>query len=157
MTIKLIVVGKTRSPFISEGFQLYTKRLRHYVNFDLITCREIKPGGKSNPEQLKTAEGQLLLKQIQHPQQTLLLDARGATYDSLAFARLLQNKMNQGLTSLEFVVGGAYGFSQAVLEHVPNRLSFSAMTMSHELIRLVFIEQLYRAMTINRNEPYHHE
>ena len=157
MKIRLICIGKTTSSHILEGLTLYLKRLKHYISFEIIYIADIKKGNKLPLEKRKHEEGQLILKQLVNPATACLLDDKGKQYSSINFAEFLQQKINAGLATLDFIIGGAYGFSNDLYKQVNQKISFSKMTLSHELIRLVFCEQLYRAMTIQRNEPYHHE
>ena len=157
MKIRLICVGKTESSHINQGLALYQKRLKHYIPFEILALPDIRSGNKLPIEKLKIAEGKLLLTHITNPANTILLDDKGKLMTSHDFSDMLQKKMNCGLGVLDFVIGGAYGFSEEIYQQINSRLSFSRMTFSHELIRLIFSEQLYRAMTILSNVPYHHE
>ena len=156
MKIVLLVVGKTDVSYWSEAFEAYRERLIHYILFDI----EVIPAAKNSknlPEtQLKEQEGKSILKALQPGDYAVLLDEKGKEYTSVQFASWLEKKMLTVSKRLVFVVGGAYGFSGEVYKAVPEKLSVSQMTFSHQMIRPVFAEQLYRAMTILRNEPYHH-
>lgn len=155
MTIRLIVVGKTDVPYLQTGIDEYIGRLRHYCDFSLVVVPALKGMGKASPEEVKEREGQLILKQVEKADSVVLLDERGREYDSVGFSEYLQKQMNAGVRSLAFVVGGAYGFSPAVYAVATGMLSLSQMTFNHQMVRLFFLEQLYRAHTILRHEKYH--
>jgi 23S rRNA (pseudouridine1915-N3)-methyltransferase len=157
VTIKLIVVGKTDNQAILSLIEEYSKRLNFYIKFELEIIPDLK-NTKSLSEVLqKEKEGELILKNIVASDDLILLDERGKSYSSVEFSDFLQKKMNAGLKQLIFVIGGPYGFSDAVYARANGKLSISKMTFSHQMIRPFFIEQLYRGFTILRNEPYHHE
>lgn len=157
MTIKLIVVGKTDHQAILTLIEEYSKRLNFYLKFELEIIPDLK-NTKSLSEVLqKEKEGELILKNVIPSDDLILLDERGKSYTSVDFSDFLQKKMNSGLKQLIFVIGGPYGFSEQVYSRANGKLSISKMTFSHQMIRPFFIEQLYRAMTILRNEPYHHQ
>lgn len=155
MKITLLSVGKTDNNYLSEGIKIYYDRLQHYVKFEVCEIQPPKQFKKLNAEQLKEAEGKLLLKYFQEADSVVLLDEKGKRFTSVEFARWLQKTMNQGTRNLMFVIGGPYGFSNEVYEAAHSKLTLSDMTFSHQMIRLFFTEQLYRAFTIIRNEPYH--
>lgn len=155
MKISLITVGKTENNYLIEGIKGYNDRLKHYIKFEIIEIQSPKNLKKLNPEQLKEAEGKLLLNYFEGADMIVLLDEKGNTFNSETFAAWLQKQMNAGLRHLIFVVGGAYGFSSEVYQAANSKLSLSSMTFSHQMVRLFFVEQLYRAFTILRNEPYH--
>lgn len=157
MNIKLIAVGKTDNPALQQLISTYEKRLSYYINFDLQLLPDIKNSKSLSEEQQKIKEGELILSYIEPSHHLILLDERGKEYTSIAFADELQKKMNTGIKQLTFVIGGPYGFSQAVYQRANSKLSLSKLTFSHQMIRLFFVEQLYRAFTILRNEPYHHQ
>ena len=157
MNIKLIPVGKTDNPALQQLISTYEKRLSYYINFDLQLLPDIKNSKSLSEEQQKIKEGELILSYIEPSHHLILLDERGKEYTSIAFADELQKKMNSGIKQLTFVIGGPYGFSQAVYQRANSKLSLSKLTFSHQMIRLFFVEQLYRAFTILRNEPYHHQ
>lgn len=157
MNIKLIAVGKTDNPALQQLISTYEKRLSYYINFDLQLLPDIKNSKSLSEEQQKIKEGELILSYIEPSHHLILLDERGKEYTSIAFADELQKKMNTGIKQLTFVIGGPYGFSQAVYQRSNSKLSLSKLTFSHQMIRLFFVEQLYRAFTILRNEPYHHQ
>lgn len=157
MNIKLIAVGKTDNPALQQLISTYEKRLSYYINFDLQLLPDIKNSKSLSEEQQKIKEGELILSYIEPSHHLILLDERGKEYTSIAFADELQKKMNTGIKQLTFVIGGPYGFSQAIYQRANSKLSLSKLTFSHQMIRLFFVEQLYRAFTILRNEPYHHQ
>lgn len=157
MNIKLIAVGKTDNPALQQLISTYEKRLSYYINFELQLLPDIKNSKSLSEEQQKIKEGELILSYIEPSHHLILLDERGKEYTSIAFADELQKKMNSGIKQLTFVIGGPYGFSQAVYQRANSKLSLSKLTFSHQMIRLFFVEQLYRAFTILRNEPYHHQ
>ena len=157
MNIKLIAVGKTDNPALQQLISTYEKRLSYYINFELQLLADIKNSKSLSEEQQKIKEGELILSYVEPSHHLILLDERGKEYTSIAFADELQKKMNTGIKQLTFVIGGPYGFSQAVYQRSNSKLSLSKLTFSHQMIRLFFVEQLYRAFTILRNEPYHHQ
>lgn len=157
MNIKLIAVGKTDNPALQQLISTYEKRLSYYINFELQLLPDIKNSKSLSEEQQKIKEGELILSYVDPSHHLILLDERGKEYTSIAFADELQKKMNTGIKQLTFVIGGPYGFSQAVYQRANSKLSLSKLTFSHQMIRLFFVEQLYRAFTILRNEPYHHQ
>ena len=157
MQIKLLAVGKTDHPAIQQLADEYIKRLGFYIRFDFEPIPDLK-NTKSFSESLqKEKEGELILKKLQPSDELILLDENGKNYSSVDFADFIQKKMNSGLKQLVFVIGGPYGFSDAVYRRANGKLSLSKMTFSHQMVRVFFIEQLYRAFTILRNEPYHHQ
>lgn len=157
MNIKLIAVGKTDNPALQQLISTYEKRLSYYINFELQLLPDIKNSKSLSEEQQKIKEGELILSYVEPSHHLILLDERGKEYTSIAFADELQKKINTGIKQLTFVIGGPYGFSQAVYQRSNSKLSLSKLTFSHQMIRLFFVEQLYRAFTILRNEPYHHQ
>jgi len=157
MKITLLTVGKTSTPYIQEGIDLYLTRLRHYIQFEIQTLPDLKSTRSLSVEQQKEREGEAILVALTQADYVALLDERGTEMTSREWAAFLQKRMASGAGSVVFVVGGPYGFSQAVYDRANSLVSFSKMTFSHEMIRLFFTEQLYRAMTILRNEPYHHD
>lgn len=157
MNIKLIAVGKTDNLALQQLISTYEKRLSYYINFELQLLPDIKNSKSLSEEQQKIKEGELILSYVEPSHHLILLDERGKEYTSIAFADELQKKMNTGIKQLTFVIGGPYGFSQAVYQRANSKLSLSKLTFSHQMIRLFFVEQLYRAFTILRNEPYHHQ
>ena len=157
MNIKLICISKTDVSYLKEGLDVYRKRLRHYINFELIEIPELKNTKNLSPKELKEKEAELLLKHIEKSDEVVLLDEKGKTFRSMEFAEYLQKKMNSNAKTLAFIIGGAYGFSTAFTEQYKEKLSLSPMTFSHQMIRLLFVEQVYRAFTILKGEPYHNE
>ena len=156
MKITLLVVGKTTSAQIESLIQEYQKRLTHYVPFALQVIPELKNTKALTPDQQKQAEGELILRAVAQNADLVLLDEHGKEYRSIEFADYIQKKMSSG-RDVVFVVGGPYGFSEAVYQRANGKISLSKMTFSHQIVRLFFVEQIYRAMTILRGEPYHHE
>lgn len=157
MKIVFTVIGKTSEPFLREGAQLFAGRLKHYISFEYAELPDVKGGGKLSPQALKEAEADVFLKFFQPGDTIVLLDEKGKEYHSRGFATQLQKWMNAGPKRLVFVVGGAFGFSDRIHAAAQSKLSMSKMTTSHQLIRVVFLEQLYRGMTILNNEPYHND
>lgn len=157
MKIVLLVIGKTDAGYFIEAINEYNKRLSHYISFEIQTIPDIKNTKKLTTEQQKEKEGELILKNIQNEDQVILLDERGKEYSSVQFASYLEKKMHLVSKRLIFIIGGPYGFSKGVYERANEKLTLSRMTFSHQMVRLIFVEQLYRAMTILNNEPYHHE
>lgn len=157
MNIKLLVVGKTLKGFINDGVEEYTKRLKHYTNFSIEVIADVKNSASLSSQQLKKQEALLIEKHINPEDCVIILDEHGKQYKSIEFANMLQQKMNTSIKSLVFVVGGAYGFAEDIKTKYNNKISLSTMTFSHQMVRLFFVEQLYRALTILNNEPYHNE
>lgn len=155
MNIKLIVVSKTDVPYIQEGVDEYIGRIKHYCDFEWVVIPALKNVGRMSPDEVKSREGELILKQLEKADQVALLDEHGREYTSVGFSEYLQKQMNAGVHTLAFVVGGAYGFSPAVYAAAAGRISLSQMTFNHQMVRLFFLEQLYRAHTILRHEKYH--
>ncbi len=156
MTIKLIVIGKTDNNELQSLIDNYTKRLGHYVKFNLEVIPDLKKVKHLSETQQKEKEGNLILDKVTNSDTLILLDENGKQFDSVAFSSYLQKHMNSGIKQLVFVIGGPYGFSEAIYKRANGKLSLSKMTFSHQMVRLFFIEQLYRGFTILRNEPYHH-
>lgn len=156
MKTLLIVVGKTTDKHFQAGIADYMERIGHYMPFDIVVIPELKNTKSLSEEQQKSAEGELIMKQLQASDTVVLLDEHGREYRSVEFARWLQQKQNT-VRRLVFVIGGPYGFSPVVYQRANEQLSLSKMTFSHQMIRLVFTEQVYRACTIIKGEPYHHE
>ncbi len=157
MDILLITVGKTTTGYIQTGIDEYCKRLKRYVPFSIKSLPDIKNSRKLTESQQKIEEGKLILGEVSVSDYVVLLDERGEMLTSRGFSDYLQKGMLGGKKRMVFVVGGPYGFSQEVYDRANSKLSFSKMTFSHEMIRLFFTEQVYRAMTILRGEPYHHD
>ena len=156
MKTLLILVGKTTDRHFQAGIADYTERIGHYMPFELVTIPELKNTKSLSEDQQKTAEGEQILKLIQPSDTVVLLDEHGRELRSIEFARWLEQKRNTA-RRLIFIIGGPYGFSPAVYARTNEQLSLSKMTFSHQMIRLVFTEQVYRACTIIKGEPYHHE
>ncbi|MGB5417746.1 23S rRNA (pseudouridine(1915)-N(3))-methyltransferase RlmH [Algibacter sp.] len=157
MTIKLISIGKTDNKQLKALIEDYIKRLGYYINFNLEIIPDIKNSKNLSETQQKQKEGALILNKVSTSDALILLDENGKQYDSVAFSIYLQKHMNSGIKQLVFVIGGPYGFSEDVYKQANGKLSLSKMTFSHQMIRLFFIEQLYRGFTILKNEPYHHQ
>lgn len=157
MTIRLILVGKTQSGFVADGFALYRERLGHYCKFSLTEIPELRQVSALSRDQIKEKEGELILKNIKGGDDVILLDERGESYTSVAWAQFLERRAAHSSRDLVFVIGGSYGFSESVYKRAGSMLSLSKMTFSHQLVRVIFLEQLYRAFTIIKGEPYHHE
>ena len=157
MNIKLIAIGKTDNKNLQSLIDEYQKRLSFYIKFDLDIIPDIKNIKNLSESQQKDKEGEMILAKITPTDQLILLDEKGITYSSIDFSEELQKKMNSGLKTLVFVIGGPYGFSDKVYDKAQGKISLSLMTFSHQMVRLFFIEQLYRGFTILKNEPYHHQ
>ncbi|MCK5782576.1 MAG: 23S rRNA (pseudouridine(1915)-N(3))-methyltransferase RlmH [Flavobacteriales bacterium] len=157
MKIKLLVVGKTDDKRIQSLIDDYTNRLKHYIPFELEIIPDIKNVKKLSMEQQKTKEGELILSKASPADRLILLDEKGKEFSSMNFSKYIQKHMNSGVKQVIFVVGGPYGFSKDVYSKSQGKISLSQMTFSHQMIRLFFTEQIYRAFTILKNEPYHHE
>lgn len=157
MKICLLVIGKTDAAYIKAGIEEYEKRLRKYVSYEMKVLPDVK-NTKSMSEALqKEKEGMMILEQLQPADLVILLDEKGKEYSSSAFSGFLAQKMLNGVKRLFFVIGGPYGFSEAVYQRANDLFSLSKLTFSHQMVRMIFAEQLYRAMTIMKGEPYHHE
>jgi len=150
-------MGKTDIPYLKEGISDYSGRIKRAVGFEFIEIPELKNAGSFSPEQIREKEAGLLLQRIPESAFTVLLDEKGRSFRSVEFAAWLQQRFNQGFKDLVFVVGGAYGFHESIRKRASIQISLSAMTFSHQLVRIVFLEQLYRGLSILRNEPYHNE
>jgi 23S rRNA (pseudouridine1915-N3)-methyltransferase len=157
MQIKLVAIGKTDHPAVQKLVEEYSGRLEHYIRFELDIIPDLKNTKSLSETAQKEKEGELILKKVQNSDELILLDERGKMFSSIEFSDYLQKKMNSGLRQLIFVIGGPYGFSESVYARANGKISLSKMTFSHQMIRPFFIEQVYRAFTILRNEPYHHE
>lgn len=157
MKITLLVIGKTDAGYFIDAVGEYQKRLEHYIPFDIQVIPDIKNTKNLTTDQQKEKEGELILKNLQAGDYLVLLDERGKEFSSIQFATYIEKKTHTVSKRLVFVIGGPYGFSQAVYDKANEKLTLSRMTFSHQMVRLIFVEQLYRAMTILNNEPYHHE
>ena len=156
MKITLITVGKTDVPWVKEGLDLYLSRLARYVPFSLVELPQLKNAASLSQEQIKEKEGLALLPHIGAGDQVVLLDEKGKELTSVQLSDTLKEWMVRSSRNLVFIIGGAYGFSPAVYERAGSLLSLSRMTFSHQMVRVIFAEQLYRAFTILKGEPYHH-
>jgi len=156
MKITLLLTGKTKNGFIEEGIGIYEQRIKHYVPFSIVELAEPKKSGKPNEFTIKEKEGEQILKYLSQDDDVVLLDERGKMLSSIEMADFIKKKSVGSVKNLVFITGGAYGFSQSVYDRANTMLSLSKMTFSHQVIRIIFLEQLYRAFTIIRNEPYHH-
>ena len=157
MKIKLIYVGKTSKSFLEDGEKEYTKRVKRYVPFETIELPDIKNAKKRSEAEIKNLEAETILKNIKPNDVVILLDEKGKEMTSVKFSKYIQKQFNSGSQGLVFVIGGPYGFSDSVYERSNDKLSLSKLTFSHQMIRMFFIEQLYRGLTILKGEPYHHE
>ena len=157
MNCVLLTVGKTDVKWVKEGLDVYTSRIGHYVPFRVTEIPELKKVSALSRQQIKEKEGELLLRQVSPSDTLILLDENGREFRSVEFASYLEKMLAGGGRNLVFAVGGAYGFSEAVYKRAQDKLSLSRMTFSHQMVRTVFAEQLYRALTILKGEPYHHE
>lgn len=157
MNIELIVVGKTDSKEVDALVTLYTKRINFYTKFSITYIPDVRNTKNLSEAEQKRVEGEAILKLISEADRVVLLDERGAQYSSTEYADFLQKRMNSGVKRLVFVIGGPYGFSEAVYSRANDKISLSRMTFSHQIVRAIFAEQLYRGFTIIRGEPYHHQ
>lgn len=157
MKVIFIQLGKTSDAYIQEGVSQYIKRIKHYVAFEEKTILAFKSARSMSKDEIKKQEGKLILKNVQITDELIVLDERGKEFTSLDFSIFIQQKMNAGKRNLVFVVGGAFGFSDEVYSRANGKVSLSRLTFSHQMIRLFFTEQLYRAMTIIKGEKYHHQ
>lgn len=157
MNCELIVVGKTDMREVESLVDMYTKRINHYIRFAITTIADVRNTRKLSAAEQRRLEGEAILRQITESDHVALLDEHGSELRSIEFADLMQRRMSSGVKRLVFVIGGPYGFSEAVYQRANSKLSLSKMTFSHQIVRALFTEQLYRAFTILRNEPYHHE
>ncbi|MBQ0149843.1 MAG: 23S rRNA (pseudouridine(1915)-N(3))-methyltransferase RlmH [Bacteroidales bacterium] len=157
MKITLLTVGKTDVKWVREGLDLYISRLSHYIPFTLDEIPELKNVSALSKDQIKEREGELIMKKLRPADDVILLDEHGKEWRSIEFASVLEEKISRGGKDMVFIIGGAYGFSRDVYARANSKMSLSKMTFSHQMVRTVFAEQLYRAFTIMRGEPYHHE
>jgi len=157
MKIKLLAIGKTDDKNLQILISTYEKRLKHYIKFISEFIPDIKNAKNLTQKEQKEKEGELILKKITPTDQIILLDEKGKELSSIEFSKYLQKKMNSGVKQIVFVIGGPYGFSEKVYQKAAGKISLSKMTFSHQMIRLFVVEQIYRAFTILKNEPYHHE
>ena len=157
MKITLLVVGKTDAAYLKEGMEVYVKRLRHYINFSIEVIPDVKKGKNTGMEQQKEKEGELILSKITPGKELHLFDEHGKMLSSKGFAKFIDQKMLSSVKELVFVIGGPYGFSDEVRKQATSKISLSKLTFSHQMVRLLCVEQIYRAFTILKGEPYHHE
>ena len=153
----MLTVGKTDKDWVKQGMDIYVSRLKHYIPFSITEIPELKNVSALSREQIKAKEGELILKNVKPADNLVLLDERGKEYSSVEFAKVLQDKINYEGKDIVFIIGGAYGFSEDVYRRANSKMSLSRMTFSHQMVRAIFAEQLYRAFTIIKGEPYHHE
>lgn len=154
--VRMLLVGKHQDGFVEQGLLFFEKKLKHYCQFETVVIQQPKQAGQLPVDELKKREGELLLKHFGPKSWVVLLDERGMAIDSTDFAQRIEKWTVSGQSQIDFVVGGAFGFSKEVYDRANFQLSLSKMTFSHQIIRLIFAEQLYRAFTILKNEPYHH-
>ena len=157
MNISLILIGKTDAEYLKSGIDIYLSRLKHYINFNYTVIPDIKKKKNLTFEQQKKEEGNLILKNIKNEDFIVLLDEKGKSFTSEGFSVFIDKKMISGTKNLVFVIGGPYGFSAEVYNRANSKIALSSMTFSHQMVRLIFVEQLYRAFSILKNEPYHHK
>ncbi len=157
MNITLLMIGNTSEAFVHDGYYVFLKRLTHYIKVKEVVIPDIKDRKHLTAEQIKEKEAVLLLDKLTSANYSVLLDERGKEFSSVEFAGFLQKSMNAGTRELFFIIGGAYGVSESVKQKADTTISLSRMTFTHQFIRLLFTEQLYRAMTILKNEPYHND
>ena len=155
MIVNTCYIGKTKADYLQTGISLYEQRLKHYLRVEHTVIPDIKNAKNIPVAEIKKREGQLILNRLTKSDVLIVLDERGKHYTSEEFANWFQKKMNQGTSKIVFQVGGAYGFDEAVYQRANQKIALSAMTFSHQMIRLLLVEQIYRAMTILNNEPYH--
>ncbi len=157
MKVRLVLIGKTDDAWLKEAMEKYTKRLVNYIGFEVVVIPDLKNSKSLSESQQKDAEGKLILGATKDSDAIVLFDEFGTQFRSVEFADFLQKKMNSGIKNLSFVVGGPYGFSDELLMKKYQKISLSKLTFSHQMIRVIILEQFYRAFTILKNEPYHHE
>jgi len=157
MNITLLMIGNTSEAFVQDGYEVFMKRLKHYIKVKEVIIPDIKDKKHLNAEQIKDKEAILILEKLASSNYSVLLDERGKEFSSVEFAGFMQKSMNAGIKELTFIIGGAYGVSESVKQKADLTVSLSRMTFTHQFIRLIFSEQIYRAMTILKNEPYHNE
>ena len=157
MKIKLIVVGKTHAKYLIQAEEEYQQRLKHYIKFEKVIVPDLKNSKNLTPIEQNRREGELIISKIEKNEEVVLLDDKGVEFTSIKFAQFINQKMIQSTRCLTFIIGGAYGFSDEVYTRANAKLSLSKMTFSHQMVRMIFKEQLYRALTILKGEKYHHE
>jgi len=156
MKITLIAIGKTEDKYLIDGIEKYLNRLKHYINFNLLIIPDVKNTKNLSEAQQKNKEAEAIHKQISNSDVVVLMDERGKKYSSVTFANYLNKQMIGSVQHLVFIIGGPYGFDESIYKRANASISLSDMTFSHQMVRLFFVEQLYRAFTILKNEPYHH-
>jgi len=157
MKITLVCIGKTDDKYIQEGIDKYNKRLKHYITFNIVVLPDVKNVKNLSQSQQKEKEAEIFNKHIQNTDYVVLLDERGKEYSSIEFSSFLEKKMIASVQHMVFLVGGPYGFSEEIKQRANSLVSLSKMTFSHQMVRLFFVEQIYRAYTIMKGEPYHHD
>ena len=157
MKITLLTVGKTDKDWVKEGLDIYVSRLKHYIPFSILEIPELKNVSTLSKEQIKAREGELILKNVRPTDDVILMDEHGKEFTSVQWAKNIQEKISYTGKDIVYVIGGAYGFSPEVYARANSKISLSKMTFSHQMVRAIFAEQLYRAFTIMRGEPSHHE
>lgn len=157
MKICLLLIGKTDETYLQQGIENFSKRIPHYIGFEIKILPDLKNTKNLSEDQQKEKEGEMIIQQVNSSDELILLDEKGEAYTSVEFARFLEKKMLSGTKRLIFFVGGPYGFSKSVYAKASGMVSLSKMTFSHQMVRLIMVEQLYRAMTILKGEPYHHQ
>ncbi|HNX43002.1 MAG TPA: 23S rRNA (pseudouridine(1915)-N(3))-methyltransferase RlmH [Bacteroidales bacterium] len=155
MNVTILMIGKTNDCYLKEGISLFTGRLKHYLTVDWVEIPDLRERKNLTPQQIKSKEAEILIKKLPEKCTIVLLDENGTGYTSVGFADFIQKQVNTGIKDLVFIIGGAFGVSDEIKKKADFALSLSRMTFTHQMIRLLFAEQLYRAMTIIRNEPYH--
>jgi 23S rRNA (pseudouridine1915-N3)-methyltransferase len=157
MKITLLTIGKTEDAYLKEGIEKYLKRLKHYIRFEITELPELKNTKALSQDQQKAKEAELLFKNLSNTDHVVLLDENGVELSSQKFADMLNKKMIASVQNLVFIIGGPYGFDESIYQRANEKLSLSRMTFSHQMVRLFFAEQVYRAFTILKGEPYHHQ
>lgn len=157
MNIKILMIGKTDNSIMKTIFDDYSKRLSMYINFSFEVINDIKNAKNLTEIQQKEKEGELILAKLKPGNHLILLDENGENFSSIGFSEFIQKKMNSGIKTMVLVIGGPYGFSESVYKKANGKIALSKMTFSHQMIRMIIVEQLYRAFTILNNEPYHHQ
>lgn len=157
MKCTLLVIGKTDADYIQKGIDIYLTRLKFYLKTEVEIIPDLKKAKNLSEQEQKKKEGELILNKLESQDFVVLLDENGKQFASVKFAEFLQKQMLNSIKRMVFVVGGPYGFSEAVYQRANSKISLSLMTYSHQMVRMIFLEQLYRAMTIIKNEPYHHQ
>lgn len=157
MKVKLVCIGKTDANYLKEGIEIYLKRLKHYVPFEMVEVPDIKNTKNISSEKQKEMEGEKILSLVANTDKLILFDEKGKEFTSEEYAVFFEKQSVQGTRNLIFVIGGPYGFSKKVYERASQKLALSKMTFSHQMVRLFAVEQIYRAHTINKGEPYHHK